>query len=165
MKPDFNRLNLSQIYTKRFPEATVSTLLIPKVYMERLVKVFGTDSLRPILKILLSRYRGWISLWHYKPSFKVKTLYQEEGLCLQEKKFRPDDADWAELGIIASGLGVSKCWLFSFLLKLELSGVGEFLRIPEVGEAVATQTIRQPEQSSTLEEDGESFTRILSFKT
>jgi len=51
---------------------------------------------------------------------------------LQKFCFRLEDADWYELGILAYGCGVSRRWLFAFLLSLELSLVGEFVELVKV---------------------------------
>ena len=79
------------------------------------------------LKRLLEKYRGFFASGYLPFQGKPKLTYQKEGLELEKFSFRPDDVDWHEPGILAYGCGVSRCWLFAFLLSLELSLVGEFV--------------------------------------
>ena len=65
------------------------------------------------MKKLLDKYRGMLARGYLPFQEKPKLTYQEEGLELQKFCFRSDDADWYELGILAYGCGVSRCWLFS----------------------------------------------------
>jgi hypothetical protein len=81
------------------------------------------------LKRLLDKYRGFLALGFLPFQGKPKLTYQEEGLELERFSFRPDEADWFELGMLAYGCGVSRCWLFSFLVTLELSLLGDFVEL------------------------------------
>ena len=142
----FNRVHTKNIDLKESSE-TVSTLLIPENLAENLKSILPIGStkkgkeftnFRLGLKFLLNKYRGFLAIGNLPFAGKPKLTYQREGLNLQEFKFRPDNGDWFELGIIAYGLGVSRCWLFSYLLELELSGLGEFLALKVVRDGLAT---------------------------
>jgi len=58
---------------------------------------------------------------------KWKKHYQEEGQDLQALFFYPDECDWARLSIISNGTGFSRCYIFVYLMLLDL-GV---LKLPE----------------------------------
>ncbi|XDD52485.1 DUF1564 family protein [Leptospira sp. WS92.C1] len=95
------------------------TLLIP----ENLVRLrkLKAAKLNQELNYLLKKY-GTVAL---KKNFLGKNLpaisYQNKGLTLKKMNFRPNEKDWVELGIIALGLGVSKCLLFAILEEWECS--------------------------------------------
>ena len=72
-----------------------------------------------------------------KPS-KIKTEYQEENQNLKRVSFRPDNSDWIELGQLAIAFGKSRCWMFTFLLSLDLAGIWEILSESSLGLAVPT---------------------------
>jgi hypothetical protein len=55
------------------------------------------------LKKLLEKYRGFLTLGYLPFEEKPKLSYQEKGLELERFSFRPDDADWFELGILVYG--------------------------------------------------------------
>jgi hypothetical protein len=131
----------------------VSTLLIPETLVPSLSQAIPVSlskkgtivfNFRLGLHYLLQKYRGLLACSNLPFSSKPKLSFQSPGLNLVPFKFRPHDADWFELGILASGLGVSKCWLFSYLLELELSGIGEFMALKPVRDAVATPNISRP---------------------
>ena len=140
----FHRRHEKKVDLKGFNRwSSVSTLLIPKHLVEKLELVipFVENSktkkksykLKDGLKKLLDKYRGLLARGYLPFQDKPKLTYQEEGLELQKFCFRPDDGDWYELGILAYGCGVSRCWLFSFLVALDLSLLGEFLdRVKEI---------------------------------
>ena len=135
----FHRKHEKKVDLKEFERSTVSTLLIPMHLVEKLNLVipFVENSktkkksykLKEGLKKLLDKYRGFLARGYLPFQGKPKLRYQEEGLDLQKFCFRPDDADWYELGILAYGCGVSRCWLFSFLVSLELSLLGDFVEL------------------------------------
>ena len=137
MKTYFNRKQQKKVDLKAFPLPTVSTLLIPKELLPALDKICFVGynpktnkkiyDLRAGLHLLLNKYRGFLALGNLPFAPKPKLTYQEPKLDLQKFSFRADDADWFELGILAYGCGVSRCWLFSYLLSLELSVVEEFV--------------------------------------
>ncbi len=90
------------------------SFLIP----ENLVR---TNQLQP--KILRKTLHSLLSRWDetlIRKRFLGKRLayarYQEKNLNLQKMNFRPFEEDWCKLGILAWGLGISRCLLFSVLL-------------------------------------------------
>nr|WP_228036613.1 DUF1564 family protein [Leptospira borgpetersenii] len=91
------------------------SFLIP----ENLVR---TNQLQP--KILRKTLHSLLSRWDetlIRKRFFGKKLayarYQEKNLNLQKMNFRPFEEDWCKLGILAWGLGISRCLLFSVLLE------------------------------------------------
>jgi hypothetical protein len=138
-KTFFQRRHEKRVDLKAFEKSTVSTLLIPKHLVEKLdlvlPVVLDTATMKKSynwkagLKRLLEKYRGFLASGFLPFAEKPKLTYQEEGLELQRFSFRPDEADWFELGILAYGCGVSRCWLFSFLVTLELSLLGDFVEL------------------------------------
>lgn len=168
----FNRVHHKNI-DSRESCVTVSTLLIP----EDLAK--GLESVLPVgvtkrgiefvdfrlgLKLLLNKYRGFLAAGYLPFAGKPKLTYQREGLNLQKFSFRPDNADWFELGILAYGLGVSRCWLFSYLLELELSGLGDFLALKAVKRGLTTPTASRPRLIHQITGRRRFLGRILHFR-
>jgi hypothetical protein len=58
---------------------------------------------------------------------KWKKHYQEEGQDLNALYFYPDECDWARLSIISNGTGFSRCYIFVYLMLLDL----EVLKVPK----------------------------------
>jgi hypothetical protein len=150
-----------------------STLLIPEFLIEKLPSILPVATakngknfldLRLGLKSLLQKYRGFLAIGNLPFAGKPKLTYQKEGLSLQVLKFRPDNDDWFELGILAYGLGVSRCWLFTYLLELELSGLGEFLALKEGKIGLATPTISRPRMIQQITGKQHYINRILHFR-
>ncbi|MCB1176745.1 MAG: DUF1564 family protein [Leptospiraceae bacterium] len=164
MKDTFNRRQFENI---EFPEdlrENVSSLLIPDRYLCDLENVCGDMELHKYLKYLVGKYRKFIALGYIPHGKNVRIKYQKKGQSLVNVKFRPWDEDWAELGILAYGLGVSRCWLFSYLLELEFSLLGEFLDLPEVIQGLATLTNSSPRNIWQFKEKKKYFNRVLHFK-
>jgi hypothetical protein len=170
----FHRRHEKKIDLKEFERSTVSTLLIPKHLVEKLELVipFVENSktkkksykLKDGLKKLLDKYRGLLARGYLPFQDKPKLTYQEEGLELQKFCFRPDDGDWYELGILAYGCGVSRCWLFSFLVALDLSLLGEFLdRVKEIF-GVTSADISRPRLIQQIFGQRRFIHRILHFR-
>lgn len=67
-------------------------------------------------------------LGYLKPK-KWKKTYQEEGQNLKRLNFFPMEADWARLSIISNATGFSRCYIFVFLMLVDL-GV---LKLPKKG--------------------------------
>jgi Protein of unknown function (DUF1564). len=122
----FQRRHEKRVDLKTFERSTVSTLLIPKHLVDKLDLVLPivldttttkkSYNWKAGLKKLLDKYRGFLASGFLPFAEKPKLTYQKEGLELQRFSFRPDEADWFELGILAYGCGVSRCWPFSFLV-------------------------------------------------
>lgn len=103
-------------------ENTTSTLLIP----EYLLADFHLKSKKfkgnyaSYLHSLLRRFRSVTHSGLIPDPEKLKTSYQDRDLNLQKISFKPKNEDWIELGELALAYGKSRCWLFVFLLKLDL---------------------------------------------
>ncbi|PJZ51356.1 DUF1564 family protein [Leptospira adleri] len=93
------------------------TLLIPM----RFVDFRGLEAklLRSSLRDLLLRFDEVLIRKKFLGKRLVYARYQEENLDLKKMNFRPFEEDWVKLGILAWGLGVSRCLLFSILLELD----------------------------------------------
>lgn len=168
----FNRIHKKNIDLKESYE-TNSTLLIPKTLTKDLNSILpvsttkqGTEfiNFRLGLKLLLNKYRGFLAIGELPFADKPKLTYQQEGLNLHKFKFRPDNSDWFELGILAYGLGVSRCWLFTYLLELELSGLGDFLALKVVRNGLTTPTVSRPRMIHQIMGKRRFISRILHFR-
>jgi len=106
----------------RLEENTTSTLLIPESMLEDFrnkTKKFNGNT-AAYLHSLLRRFRSVTHSGLIPEPEKLKTSYQERDLNLQKVSFTPKNEDWIELGELALAFGKSRCWLFVFLLKLDL---------------------------------------------
>jgi hypothetical protein len=168
----FNRIHKKNVDLQD-SHLTVSTLLIPESLLEVLYSVLPLNTtkkkkvfldFRLGLKFLLNKYHGLLAVGELPFATKPKLTYQSEGLNLHAFKFRPDNADWFELGILAYGLGVSRCWLFSYLLELERSGLGDFLGLKEVRRVLTTPTISRPRLIHQITGQRRYINRVLHFR-
>ncbi|WP_025183352.1 DUF1564 family protein [Leptospira kirschneri] len=73
--------------------------------------------LRKTLHFLLSNWDETLIRKRFLGKRLVYARYQEKNLNLQKMNFRPFEEDWCKLGILAWGLGISRCLLFSLLLE------------------------------------------------
>jgi len=170
----FHRRHEKKIDLKEFERSTVSTLLIPKHLVEKLELVIPyvensktkrkSYKFREGLKKLLEKYRGLLARGYLPFQGKPKLTYQEEGLDLQKFCFRPDDTDWYELGILAYGCGVSRCWLFSFLVELDLSLLADFVDIGKAIFGVTSADISRPRLIQQIFGKRRYIHRILHFR-
>ena len=106
----------------RLSDKTISTLLVPSHLLPDLkqkTKEHG-NSLVIYLRNLLWMCRTLTHSGMIPPPIKIKSEYQDEGLDLKRVNFRVGNSDWIELGELALAFGKSRCWLFVFLLKLDL---------------------------------------------
>jgi hypothetical protein len=107
---------------------TTSTVLVPEELIldfEAKVKVNG--GMRKFLALLLDKYRILTHSGALPEACKLKTEFQDEGQDLQRVNFKPDNDDWLELGQVATFYGKSRCWIFTYLLRLEVLGFGELM--------------------------------------
>jgi hypothetical protein len=121
-------------------EKSVSTLLVPAHLIEALKakkKEHGRQ-MSVYLRNLLKMYRTLTHSGMLPPPRKIKTEYQEEGLNLKRVTFRPSNADWLELGELAIAFGKSRCFVFTFLLELDLFGFWEMLYESGLDDVVPT---------------------------
>ncbi|MBK8398088.1 MAG: DUF1564 family protein [Leptospiraceae bacterium] len=103
-------------------ENSTSTLLIPDfLYNDfRLKTKKFKSNTAGYLHSLLRRFRPVTHSGMIPEPEKLKTSYQERYLNLKKVNFTPKNEDWIELGELALAFGKSRCWLFVFLLKLDL---------------------------------------------
>lgn len=142
-------------------ENTVSTLLIP----EYLLKEFNQknkkhkDNFTIYLRKLLRRYRSLTHSGLIPEPQKVKTEYQEQGLNLERINFRPKNTDWVELGELALAFGKSRCWVFVYLLKLDLLGMWRLLVRARLEKIVPTLPSLELTSFWTLQRVRQNFAR------
>lgn len=122
-KNEFVRKNIN------LEENTVSTLLIPEYLNEdfRLKTKKYKGNVSVYLHSLLRRFRTVTHSGMIPEPEKLKTTYQERDLDLKKVSFKPKNQDWIELGELALVFGKSRCWMFVFLLKLDLVNMWRFL--------------------------------------
>ncbi|MBK8399341.1 MAG: DUF1564 family protein [Leptospiraceae bacterium] len=122
-KNEFVRKNIN------LEENSVSTLLIPEYLKEDLrlktKKYKGNTAL--YLNSLLRRFRTITHSGMIPQPEKLKTSYQERNLDLKKISLKPKNQDWIELGELALVFGKSRCWIFVFLLKLDLVNMWDTL--------------------------------------
>ncbi|MBP7281325.1 MAG: DUF1564 family protein [Leptospiraceae bacterium] len=146
---------------------TVSTLLIPESMMPSflfLVKNHGAGNTSVYLRNLLFMYRTLTHSGMIPSPISVKTEYQEEGLNLCRVGFRPDNADWLELGELALAFGKSRCWLFVFLLKLDILGLWYLLAQADLIFAVPTFPNLELQSFWALQRNRQNFARNYHVK-
>jgi hypothetical protein len=140
---------------------TVSTLLIPMElngdFQSLLEKYQGDLSI--YLRSLLKRFRIITHSGLIPEPIKVKTEYQEKDQDLIRFNFRPTNADWVELGELALAFGKSRCWLFVYLLKLDIAGMSRLLRKAKLSFGVPTLPSLELKIFWTLQRVRENFTR------
>lgn len=114
---------------ERLSDRTISTVLVPAHLLDDLKKKTKEhgNSLVVYLRNLLWMYRTVTHSGMIHPPRKIKTEYQDEGLDLKRLNFRVGNADWLELGELALAFGKSRCWMFVFLLELDILGLWEIL--------------------------------------
>lgn len=114
-------------------ENTVSSLLIPghlnEGFRTKTKKFKGNTAV--YLHSLLRRFRTITHSGLIPEPEKLKTTYQDRDLNLMKVSFKPKNEDWIELGELALAFGKSRCWVFVFLLKLDL--VNMWLLLVEAG--------------------------------
>jgi hypothetical protein len=107
---------------------TTSTVLVPdELIFDFETRVKATGGMRKFLALLLDKYRILTHSGALPEACKVKTEFQEEGQDLHRVNFVPDNEDWLELGQVATFYGKSRCWIFTYLLRLEVLGFGELM--------------------------------------
>lgn len=113
----------------RLADNTISTVLVPAHLIDSLKKKTKEhgNSLVVYLRNLLWMYRNITHSGMIQPPRKIKTEYQEEGLDLKRLNFRVNNVDWLELGELALAFGKSRCWMFTFLLELDILGFWDVL--------------------------------------
>ncbi len=162
----FNNIEF-KIQDMKEKNKTVSTLLIPESLLEKFLrkrqkKHKGNTTV--YLRNLLALYRVLTYSGMIPPPSKIKTEYQEENLNLKRLSFRPDNSDWIELGELALAFGKSRCWIFTFLLKLDLNGFSEILSKFFPSQSVPTTPDLELKSSWTLQPYFHDFARSFHVK-
>jgi hypothetical protein len=142
-------------------DKTVSTLLVPSHLVDALKqkKIEHGNSLVGYFRNLISKYRTLTHSGMIADPRKIKTEYQDEGLELMRVSFRVANADWLEIGELALAFGKSRCWVFTFLLELDLTGFWEILLKSGLNDAVPTNISLLLRASWTLQRVESTFTR------
>jgi len=138
----FQNKNTFSFDEVRLSDKTISTLLIPDHLLDQMKEKTQEhgNSLVVYLHNLLRMYRTLTHSGLIPIPRKVKTEYQDEGLNLHRLNFRPSSADWIELGELALAFGKSRCWMFTFLLELDILGLWEILSESGLSDAVPTKS-------------------------
>jgi len=109
-------------------KSTQSSLLVGQMIYQKIMEKRGING-----KILASYLHRLMAdpllerkLSLLKPK-KWKKHYQDEGQDLIPVYFYPEECDWARLSIISNATGFSRCYIFVYLMLLDL-GV---LKLPE----------------------------------
>ena len=146
---------------QRFADKTISTLLVPAHLLEDLKKKTKEhgNSLVIYLRNLLWMYRTLTHSGMIHPPRKIKTEYQDEGLDLKRVSFRVNNSDWLELGELALAFGKTRCWLFTYLLEIDLLGLWEILSELGLSNAVPTQNKLLLRVSLSLRRVSQDFAR------
>ncbi|MDX1959492.1 MAG: DUF1564 family protein [Leptospiraceae bacterium] len=149
----FNELQTND-QNLRFQKKTTSTLRIPKELMEEFeVKIQKHESIDQYLRYLLRTFRLFNYSGMVPKARKVKTEYQEEGIGYKRVDFKVSNDLWIQLSALALYYGKSRCWLFTFLLSLDIAGFGEIISdsfggVPTLGGSVLfTGTFWQPQKN------------------
>ncbi|XDD52288.1 DUF1564 domain-containing protein [Leptospira sp. WS92.C1] len=108
------------------PNSEVVTFLIPKSYLDRL-NPEDQKKLPKRLPLLLKKYAKYIASTKRLNKKAGKTLYQIKTGKNNMKRInaRTRTGSWALLGALAQAHGVSRCYLFNYLLWLDDLGVGD----------------------------------------
>lgn len=119
---------------------TISTLLIPEHLMDDFLLKIGkrNGNITIYLRSLLRRFRSITHTGLLPEPGKIKTEYQRKKLNLNKVNFRPRNKDWVELGELALAFGKSRCWVFVYLLKLDLLGLWRVLVETRMNKIVPT---------------------------
>lgn len=125
-------MNITQTHTEIHNTAkirrTISTLLIPSIYLEQYYEKCRLHGSRAsYFNYLLIYFGSQIKQFEGRlikqKDSKWKTCYQNQGLNLEKKNFRPEPELWEQLRLSADSFGVSMCYLFIFMMELEMWGL------------------------------------------
>ncbi|MBP9885739.1 MAG: DUF1564 family protein [Leptospiraceae bacterium] len=145
----------------RDKDKSVSTLLVPAHLIESLKqkqKDLGKN-MTGYLRFLLKSYKTFTHSGMLPAPRKIKTEFQEEGLDLKRVSFRPHNVDWIELGELALAFGKSRCWVFTFLFELDLTGFWEILYYTGLINAVPTKNNLLLKVSLSIRQVSQDFAR------
>jgi hypothetical protein len=106
-----------------------STLLIPESLLDEFrVRANKYRGVPTYFKALLRKFRIFTHAGLIPAPSKLKTEFQKEGQNLKRVNFVPANVDWLEIGCIALSYGKSRTWVFTFLLYLDILGVGKLIQ-------------------------------------
>jgi hypothetical protein len=106
-----------------------STLLIPKIFLDEFkIRAEKYRGVPTYFKALLKKFRIFTHSGLIPAPTKIKTEFQNEGQNLKRVNFVPSNEDWLEIGCIALSYGKSRTWVFTFLLYLDILGVGKLIQ-------------------------------------
>ena len=118
------RTRFDPLLTCRIPVSHIgdvpSSLLVP----ERLLPVFGAllnqthGRAGILLRLLVEGYSEACYAGEFPQRGSLRSFYQSPGQKLFKYSFRVENAVWLQFGQMAAYLGVSRCYLFSYLLEL-----------------------------------------------
>ena len=95
-----------------------TSLLVPEEHLAFLKKITNKIGIPKFLNILIGKFEPGILKKEIEMNKRVTVKHQREGLNLQKISVEPLASDWVELGVLALALGVSKCYLFTLLVRL-----------------------------------------------
>ena len=100
---------------------TRSTFLVPEYFYDVYIKAgkIGKIGVAFYLHQLLNDSNLEYKLSFLKPR-RWKMHYQQKGQDLHRVNFYPHELDWAHLSAISSATGFSRCYIFVFLMLLQL---------------------------------------------
>ena len=157
----FKKSNSFKIAELREKDKSTSTLLVPAHLIDGLKLKKSEHGLKisAYLKNLLKLYKIFTHSGMIPPPRKIKTEFQDAGLDLKRISFRPNNDDWLELGELALAFGKSRCYVFTFLLELDLLGVLNTLYESGLDRAVPTKNGLLLKVSCSLRRISEDFAR------
>ncbi len=125
--------NLTFVRSARSRPNTPCTLLVPANLHEDLQRILELKGygMSKYLRVLVRKYRATCLAYGIPQAGGVKRCYQTAGLQPVRVSFRIENEIWVELGQIAAFLGMSRCFLFTWLLRLEAAGgAKKFVGVP-----------------------------------
>lgn len=104
-------------------DSFVATLLIPAFLKKALQDHLELNNcgLSILLRHLVYKYRKQILARDMPVNHFYRRAYQASGLNLQKRNLRPEPEVWELFSLFAEYLGVSRCYLFTLLLWIDIS--------------------------------------------
>lgn len=102
----------------------VDSILIPESYWNQL-DTAGRKILRQKLPYLLRRYTKYVASMKRLHWRGGKILYNRNVGKFKKMSIRVNTGAWSVLGVLAAAHGVSRCYLFNYMLWLDDIGVGD----------------------------------------
>ncbi|MCB1174133.1 MAG: DUF1564 family protein [Leptospiraceae bacterium] len=103
------------------PRVTCSLLIPAELLAYVRVRCQQHRGLKKFFGHLLSTYGCNLDYYALEPHYSgPRKLYQQSGAGYVRLDFQPDLADWEQMRILSYTYGPSICWLFVFLVRLEM---------------------------------------------